>query len=565
MSKKKNKSKKEESKKVEIDSNVNLHGDAKASIVAIFLFALAVLFIFGFFGQANILGSFLDKLGGSLFGWGKWLFPVILIGLSGVLMFRKKMIFYVSKLVGLVVIFLCALSLLHIFFSDKDLLASAQQGIGGGYIGYYLSIGLIKLAGRMAGSVILVAFLMIGAIITFNFSIMSLLKSSKLFNRMSKDSKESDESELSEADIDLEKENEKKKEESKKNSVDLKDNIKNIKFVEDPMDDKESKNEKEGSGFSIASVTQKVKSIASGGKTESEDAVVRHNSAPGWNFPATSLLDPHEGVAKGGDIEKNKDIIRDTFQHFGIDVESGEAKVGPTVTQYSFRPAVGVKLSRIVSLGNDLSLALAAHPIRIEAPIPGKSLVGIEIPNKSSVTVGMREILNGGEFPVSNPGLTLALGMDVEGSAVLKDLTKMPHLLVAGATGTGKSVCVNTILISLLYQNSPEDLKLILVDPKRVELSLYKGIPHLLSDVIVENAKVVNALKWAVSEMERRYILFQETGSKDLASYKSKVDEGRKRKYTDAETGEKKEEELEKMPYIVIVIDELADLMASHG
>ncbi|MFC1644696.1 DNA translocase FtsK 4TM domain-containing protein [Patescibacteria group bacterium] len=562
MSKKKNKSKKESIKQVQVDPEVNLHGDAKASIAAIFLFALAVLFVFGFFGEANILGAALNKIGGTLFGWGKWLFPVILIGLSGVLVFRKKIIFYISKLIGIIVIFVCVLSLFHIFFSDQELLSVAKSGAGGGYVGYYLSLGLIKLAGRMAGSVILFSLLMIGAIITFNFSIVSFFKNSKWLSGIGIGSAQGSGENESEKDVRAQR---KEAEVSnKKSEQDLDDNIKSVKFVEDPMDEKDDVVQRESS-FSLANVTKKVKSIASKKSSVEEVVSSRNASSPGWNYPSANLLDPYEGEAKGGDIEKNQDIIHKTFQHFGIEVESGEAKVGPTVTQYSFRPAVGVKLSRIVSLGNDLSLALAAHPIRIEAPIPGKSLVGVEVPNKSSVTVGLRDLLNSSEFTNASSTLLLALGKDVEGNVVLKDLAKMPHLLVAGATGTGKSVCVNTILISLLYQNSPEDLKLILVDPKRVELSLYRGIPHLLSDVIVENSKVVNALKWAVNEMERRYILFQETGSKDLTSYKSKVDEGRKRKYTDPETGEKKEDELEKMPYIVIVIDELADLMSSHG
>ncbi|MDR3559408.1 MAG: DNA translocase FtsK, partial [Candidatus Pacebacteria bacterium] len=232
---------------------------------------------------------------------------------------------------------------------------------------------------------------------------------------------------------------------------------------------------------------------------------------------------------------------------------------------YSFRPAVGVKIAKILSLQNDLALALAAHPIRIEAPIPNQSLIGIEIPNTAKVTVRLRDMFDKADFRRRTSGLTLALGENVSGEGVTADLTKMPHLMIAGATGTGKSVAINSVIVALLYQNSPEDLKFIMVDPKRVELSLYNGIPHLLTDVIVENGKVVNTLRWAVSEMERRYRLLQDSGSRDLESYREKRQRGEMIRRVDPETNETSEEELKDLPYIVIVIDELADLMGSHG
>ncbi|NTU50685.1 MAG: DNA translocase FtsK, partial [Desulfobulbaceae bacterium] len=223
------------------------------------------------------------------------------------------------------------------------------------------------------------------------------------------------------------------------------------------------------------------------------------------------------------------------------------------------------KLSRITTLSSDLALRLAARQVRIEAPIPGKSLVGIEVPNKTTATIRLPELLGALEFENRKSNLLLALGKDVSGNYIFGDLKKMPHLLIAGSTGSGKSVCVNTILMSMLYQNSPEDLKLILVDPKRVELTPYNGIPHLLTDVIVENGKVLSALKWAIGEMERRYKMLQKVGSKDISSYNKKAENGEMCKNVDTETGEITEELIEKIPYIVIVIDELADLMASHG
>jgi S-DNA-T family DNA segregation ATPase FtsK/SpoIIIE len=219
------------------------------------------------------------------------------------------------------------------------------------------------------------------------------------------------------------------------------------------------------------------------------------------------------------------------------------------VTQFTLRPAMGVKLSQITTLSNDLALALAAHPIRIEAPIPGKPLVGIEVPNKKSAIVGLRDLFEADDYKKSRYSLPLVLGRDVAGFPVFSALEKMPHLLIAGATGTGKSVAINAILLSLLYRHSPNVLKLIMVDPKRVELSLYNGIPHLITPVIVDTKKVVNALRWSVREMEKRYEKLSESGSRDIFSYNAKQATAQK----------------EIMPFIVIVIDELADLMAAHG
>lgn len=265
-----------------------------------------------------------------------------------------------------------------------------------------------------------------------------------------------------------------------------------------------------------------------------------------WNFPPVELLEVGNGKATSGNIPKNVDIIKKTLADFGMEVDMGDVNVGPTVTQYTLKPAPSVKLNQITARANDLSLALAQHPIRIEAPIPGKAAVGIEIPNKVPAMVTLREILESEPFKNSKSNLTLAMGRDVSGEAFAVDLKEMPHALLAGATGSGKSVGINAMILSLLYQNSPADLRLILVDPKRVEFTHYNDIPHLLCPVVFDVDKTISALRWAVAEMDRRFRLLQETGRRNIEAYNAKPTNG-------------------KLPYIVIFIDELADLMAQAG
>lgn len=293
--------------------------------------------------------------------------------------------------------------------------------------------------------------------------------------------------------------------------------------------------------------------IGMGGKDEKASAPVISTPDGVWEFPSTELLEESSGKAQPGNIAKNVDILIKTLSDFGIETSAGQVNVGPTVTQYELKPSEGVKINNIKTRADDLALALAAHPVRVEAPIPGKSAVGVEVPNKTLAKVSLREVLESESFKKRPSNLALPLGIDVAGNVVLADLEKMPHLLVAGATGSGKSVGLNSFLVSLLYQNSPRDLRVLLVDPKRVEFTAYNGIPHLLIPVVVEVDKTINLLRWAISEMERRFKLFQAVGSRDIRSYNDKTKKG----MTD-EVGTRHD----KLPYIVIVIDELADLMA---
>lgn len=275
----------------------------------------------------------------------------------------------------------------------------------------------------------------------------------------------------------------------------------------------------------------------------SEDhAALTVASDPDWKFPSLSLLSQKQDKADPGDVNANAEIIKEGLANFSIDVEVEGANVGPRVTQYMLKPATGVKMSKIANMSDNIAYDLAATAIRIEAPIPGKKSVGVEVPNITAATVNLASILGSKTWTDATGPLSFIIGKDISGSPIIADLAKLPHLLVAGQTGSGKSVMINTILSSLLYKCSPSELKLIMVDPKQVELTPYNDIPHLLTPVITEPEKCISALKWAVAEMERRLKTFAEHKRRNIVDYNALEDQ-------------------ESMPYIVIVIDELADLM----
>lgn len=276
-------------------------------------------------------------------------------------------------------------------------------------------------------------------------------------------------------------------------------------------------------------------------------------------MPPLSLLDPIKKIDQSQDkqlIQKNTQILESTFKSFGVKVIVKKAVLGPTVTRYEVQPAVGVKVSRIVNLADDLALALAAKDIRIEAPIPGKPLVGIEVPNRATSAVAFKDVMLHQDDKSKKTSLSVPLGKDVEGRTISADLRKMPHLLIAGSTGSGKSVAINTIITSILMKSYPEDVKLVLIDPKMVELSVYNGVPHLLIPVVTDAKLAANALRKTVKEMERRYKLFAAGGVRNITEYNQKVAEN---------NADKEKPVMEKLPYIVVIVDELSDLMMVAG
>src|SRR3989344_2890334 len=489
--------------------------ETKNSILGIGAFILAILSILSFTCSAGKAGDVFDVFARSLFGWGFFIVPIafIILGMAFIKSISRKI--YNSAMFGTG---LFVLSILAIFFvfGDKGFDGRVTQG---GYLGIILGFPLVNLVGFTASMIILPSLMLISLLVALNVSI------SGLINRTQEDEDDKEDK-----------------------PVDVV-----IKKGSQVVDDKPKQ------------ILPKAIPIAKPVKVEMTDKeFVIKNLKPGkWGLPPLDLLNEDQEEALTGDISASANIIKRTLGNFGIDVEMGEVSVGPTVTQFTMRPAVGVKLSRITTLGSDLSFALAAHPIRIEAPIPGKSLVGIEVPNRKASIVGLRDMFEDEEYRKSKYFLPVSIGRDVSGNPVFAGLERMPHILVAGATGTGKSVSINTLLLSLLYKHSPDVLKLILVDPTRVELNLYNGIPHLITPVITDNKKVLGALKWAVGEMDRRYDTLSKSASKDIFSYNAKISEKTRSASSGREKGDEEDQQI--MPAIVIVIDELADLMASYG
>lgn len=492
MARHKKKEKQVKSKEDKV-SKFDISQETKNSIWGIASFIVATVSILSFVGKAGWAGEGFNIFARSLFGWGFFIVPValVLLGLSFIKSISRNI--YHSAVFGTLLFVASILGTFYIFGNGNF----DARLIQGGYLGVVLGAPLLSSVGFGASLIILLALIVIALLVSLNVPLYRLI------------SKEEEEEKLVDKVV--------------------------IKKGSEIVDQKKPE-------VRPAIVAKPV-------KTEDKEFVIKNFKKGKWVLPPTDILHEDQEEAVTGDINASASIIKRTLGNFGIDVEMGEVSIGPTVTQFTMRPAVGMKLSRIMALNSDLSLALAAYPIRIEAPIPGKSLVGIEVPNKKVALIGLRNMFDHEDFKKSKYFLPLALGRDVSGNPVYAGLERMPHLMIAGATGTGKSVSINTILLSMLYKHSPEVLKLILIDPKRVELTLFNDIPHLITPVITDNKKVIGALKWSLSEMDRRYDALSKIGSKDIFSYNTKMVE--------------KDQPI--MPAIVIVIDELADLMATYG
>jgi len=510
-------------KKSERENSPLLKSHTKHGILAIILFVLSLFFLMSLFGLTGVAGEFIYEKFYYLLGIGYILFP-ILLAMLGVSFVQS-----VTPDIG----WTRGLSGAIFLLSSLGMIDIASGNHAGGLLGEILSTPFVSLFDIYASIIFLGAILIISILIMFDahFDFVSLFRNIKaLFSR---------------------------KEEEKIQTK------------------KGDEGEEEAADEDSQTASEKIKQALGVGKKKIEKEVVaeteedmpikkrRGGLISTYVPPPLSLLEEDSGKPNNGDIKANANIIKRTLANFGIEVEMDEITVGPTVTRYALKPAEGVKLSRIVGLANDLALSLAAHPIRIEAPIPGKSLVGIEIPNKSKSIVGLATLLADDKFKNSPKPLTTALGRGISGKAIFGNLAKMPHVLVAGTTGSGKSVTIHSMVTSLLYRNGPDDLKFILIDPKRVELTLYNSIPHLLTPVITDAKKTILALKWAAKEMDRRYDILERESVRDIESYHNNVS-GKLNKKSSGEEGAGGENTPDRMPYIVIIIDELADIMSSY-
>ncbi len=494
------------------DESIGMHirQETRYGIYAIITFVVAVFFILAAFASAGPAGTALYTFLKKLVGIGYILVPAILVLLGVTFLRTKRPDIGIMHAVACIILLVGSLGII-------DIISGTHHA--GGYIGFWGAFPFLALFGTTVSILFLAALFVISLIFIFDErpnlgifrSLFGLFKKEKLL-----------------------------------------------------IDEVEPKIE---GGYTEAQVTQTEpikeektteKNSAKQQYDEEEDIIPKTKTYTHrfgeYTPPPIDLLERDKGKPNVGDIKANTNIIKRTLQNFGIEVEMDEVTVGPTVTRYALKPAEGVKLSKIVALKNDLGLALAAHPLRIEAPIPGKSLVGIEIPNRVKSIVGLATLLEDPNFRSTGKPLMVALGRNIAGRGTFASIAKMPHGLIAGATGSGKSVAIHAVVTSLLYTYGPEELKFLMIDPKRVELTLYNKIPHLLTPVITDAKKAILALKWAAKEMEKRYNILEGEHVRDIASYHEKVI-GKTKPAKDEVSAK------EPMPYIVVIIDELADIM----
>lgn len=509
-------------------------GGIFSSILAVIVIALGVVMILALVGLAGSAGNQLDDVLASAAGMGRIIFPLMLLGVGTDMILGDRRFLSIRTLFSIAAITLGVTGFLHVLFV-RTVTDEALRHAGGAFGLVFGSWVAGAFGGIVAAFLALVA-MMVGIIGITNVPLGVML--APLFDLLRSTKESLATAKVVRYDEETASVKKGKKGEVMKSGSDEVEEGEELGEEDEELGEEEEPEEEKKSAKAV-----KVFQMMQSAKKDGEQVVTSSEPRRAVDVPL-DLLDNRRSEAKPGDITRNQEVIAKTLRQFGIDVEMSEVRVGPTVTQYAFRPAQGVKLARVIALQNDLALALAAHPIRIEAPIPGKALVGVEVPNQTVARVTLRELLESQDFEKRKSQYSVPLGRDISGGVPLLQIERAPHMLVAGATGSGKSVCLNTMIISLLYQNGPDDLKLIMVDPKRVELGVYAGIPHLLVPPIVKAEEAVNALKWGVREMERRLDYLAKFNAKDIDSYNAKSSE--------------------KMPRIIIIIDELADLMIQN-
>jgi len=548
-------------------------------IIGIIIISLGILSLVSLYSQSTgYIGEVIHNRLMELAGFGGYVIPFVTLTIGVLFIVNKLHIEENRRSISILLLFIVFLTFLDIKYLDPtqytdaspnlSLLDKIEIGlewgrdnhVGGGIIGAIFSFLFLNMFGIIGSYIILFSLGLISFLVLTNVSLLNMLQyltniiingikisansiKDFVYIEKSQNTPSKNENLYSEESIKSVFDDSISSEASKVKS-ELEQKIKILDYTKNSPIDIESKSTRKEDINIEENKQDKVGDFA----IETIDAFTPHVMLE-YKFPSLNLLKEIEKDNSTGnrkEILSNAKKLEETLLNFGIEAKIVQISKGPTITRYELQPAPGVKVSRIVGLSDDIALSLAASGIRIEAPIPGKAAVGIEVPNKSKVSVSLKDVLSSKEYTELDTKLPFALGKDIAGNPIITNIEKMPHLLIAGATGSGKSVCINTLIMSILYKSRPDEVKLLMIDPKVVELSVYNGIPHLLIPVVTDPNKAAGALNWAVQEMTKRYNLFAQSGVRDLTSFNKKT--------TD-------DSDIEKLPQIVIIIDELADLM----
>lgn len=577
---------------------MELSRERKSELLGISMIVLAIILGIGLFSNlAGIVGTGLKMLFMFLTGKGAYLFPFLFIGWGAALIHSKRLK-VTPRLVGLIILYITLLAFLHVLevsaVNQFDVACKAAiNGLGGGILGGLLAYFLRTVLGPAGTYVVLTAAALIGFLLVFDILLASLLTKLKARLKEGWNQTTSFFKEMGQG-LQLKKA---PRTERKRNAGKVK-TPRQSSGIDDDLADEDAPFLQELNSVRSARAHHEIAALQEEEEeylddfADDEDMVrpsevnrakpnatspvrTRPKTGP-YHLPPLKLLTPAPPLPKGKpEMQDRSQLLEQTLLNFGVQAKTVSVSQGPTITRYELQPAPGVKVSRIVNLADDLALALAASDVRIVAPIPGKAAVGVEVPNSASAMVKLRDIIEHDVFTKSKLKLPLALGVDIAGEAVVADMVGMPHLLVAGATGSGKSVCINTIILSILYKAKPDEVKILLVDPKKVEMAVYRDLPHLMAPVVTDPKKASAVLKLVVQEMERRYDLFANSGTRGIEDYNLLM--ARRREAAgvlqlplegiagEAETQPEKPPlapvDYQPLPYIVVIIDELADLM----
>jgi S-DNA-T family DNA segregation ATPase FtsK/SpoIIIE len=545
-----------------------LKEELKCEILGIAFVALGVLGIVCLLSPSSgLISQFVDRVLKGIAGEGRYLFPLLLV-LTGVRLVLKRSKTRISeRMYGAGLLYLVALTFFHLMIPPEDSFKAGVAGDGGGVMGALLSYGFRKSFGITGTYIILITAGVISLLLLTNLSLVAIARSlTERCKTVFKKGLRSMEGFLF-VDVEEEEEREKEKEKNKKVDrqkpviIDTGEHFTILEPVEGATEESSQEKEpKESPPFSEKSpdtAPVSTEQINSGQDKSGDDEISiidREQTAglPSYKLPPLTLLarpNRIKNIRYNKDINENVRILEDTLESFGVKARVIQVSRGPAITRYEIQPPSGVKVSRIVGLADDIALSMAAPGVRIEAPIPGKAAVGIEVPNREISMVHLRDLLETQEFIQAKSKLTIALGKDIAGNPVIGDMGKMHHLLIAGATGSGKSVCLNTLIASILFKATPDEVKLLMIDPKMVELATYNGIPHLVTPVVTDPRKAATSLRWAAKEMERRYEMFAAAGVRDITRYNKLI----KTKEPDGNSLP--------LPFVIVIIDELADLM----